>query len=292
MMSTNTLMSTGPGSDSTTTGVAVGRVVVVARLQLIAQAVGAALREHGVRAEPILWEQTTRRAGRELGTVTSWSCSTTSPRRRTSWRPAIWCPARRRAASTLTRRQAGPAWGALLAAGAAAVLMADGSLDHMNAVVSRVAEGEPVMDEDRRAAGERVGREASGDRAAECPCGPALPARAAGPRPALRGDAGWSTSSPSSASPRRPCAARSSRCAASSGSTPSWAPSRCSTGSASPRPCPSPASRSGRLLTSRDPQTRSGIASHSPSRPLLRNGYLRRRCGRDSDPPGDNRPGR
>ncbi len=102
------------------------RVVVAARLQLIAQAVGAALRGRGVGAEPLLWEQTTRREGRELGDGDIMvllddlasvqdlvaTCDLVSG-----------TPAR---CVVLTRRPAGPAWGALLAAGAAAVLVVTG----------------------------------------------------------------------------------------------------------------------------------------------------------------------
>lgn len=51
----------------------------------------------------------------------------------------------------LTRRPHGPAWGALLSAGATAVLTPDGSLEELSGVVKRVAKGEMVMDEDWRA---------------------------------------------------------------------------------------------------------------------------------------------
>ncbi len=143
--------STGSASGNTTTGVAVRRVVVAARLQLIAQAVGAALRGRGVEAEPLPWDEAARRASHELETgdvlvllddlasgqdleATCRLVSSTSAR-----------------CVVLTRRPVGPAWGALVAAGVAMVLTPDGSLEEMDAVVSRVAAGEQVMEGDQRA---------------------------------------------------------------------------------------------------------------------------------------------
>lgn len=152
MISTISLKSTGPRSGSTPPGVAVGRVVVAARLQLIAQAVGAALRGRGVRAEPLRWEQATRRAGRELGTGDVMVLLDDLASVQDLEATCDLVSGTRARCVVLTRRSAGPAWGALLAAGAAAVLTAEGSLEQMDAVVSRVAEGEPVMDEDWRAA--------------------------------------------------------------------------------------------------------------------------------------------
>lgn len=149
-MCTISPMSSGPGPGGTTTGVAVGRVVVVARLQLLAQAVGAALRERGVGAETLLWEQTTSRAGRApgAGDIVVLLDDLASVQDLVATCDLVaGTPAR---CVVLTRRPAGPAWGALLAAGTAAVLPADGSLEHMTTVVSRIVEGEPVMDEDRR----------------------------------------------------------------------------------------------------------------------------------------------
>lgn len=150
-MSTISLMSTGPGSDGASPEADLGRVVVTARLQLVAQAVGAALRGRGVRAEPLRWEQAVRLASRELGTsdvvVLLDDLASVQDREATcdlvagTAAPCI----------VLTRRRAGSTWGALLAAGATAVLPCDDCLDAIHAAVSRVAAGEPVMDVARRA---------------------------------------------------------------------------------------------------------------------------------------------
>lgn len=150
-MSTISLMSTGTGSVSTTTGVAMGRVVVVARLQLIAQAVGAALRGRGVTAEPVPWRQATHHPGRQLepdDVLILLDDLVSLHDVEASCKLVFDAPAR---CIVLTRRPAGPVWGALLAAGAAAVLAPDGSLDEIGAAVSRAAKGETIMDEDRRA---------------------------------------------------------------------------------------------------------------------------------------------
>lgn len=128
-----------------------GRVVVVARLQLIAQAVGAALRERGVGAVPLPWHQATPRQGRELGpgdVLVLLDDLASVQDIEATCRVVLRTQAR---CVVLTRRPEGPAWGALLAAGAIAVLTPNGSLERVSAVVSRVAQGETVMDEDRRA---------------------------------------------------------------------------------------------------------------------------------------------
>lgn len=128
-----------------------GRVVVAARLQLIAQAVGAALRGRGVTAEPLSWDQVVRRTGRELGPgdVVVLLDDLTSVQDVEATRELV--SGTRARCVVLTSRPAGPAWGALLEAGAATVLTSDCSLEEMDAVVHRVAAAEPVMDEDQRA---------------------------------------------------------------------------------------------------------------------------------------------
>lgn len=150
-MSTIPLMSTAPGSGTTTRGVAMGRVMVAARLQLIAQAVGAGLRGRGINAEPLPWEQVPRRASRELeaGDVLVLLDDLTSVQDlEMTCDLIVGTPAR---CVVLTRRPTEPVWGALLAAGAAAVLTSDGSLEEIDAVVNRVATGESVTDEEQRA---------------------------------------------------------------------------------------------------------------------------------------------
>lgn len=151
MMSITSPVTAGQGLGSTTTGVPVGRVVVVARLQLIAQAVGAALRELGVEAEPLPWDRATDAPGRSLGAgdVVVMIDDLASPADVASTcNLVVGLPAR---CVVLSRRPPGPAWGALLAAGAAAVLTPERSLEEIHAVVCQVAGGEAVMDDDRRA---------------------------------------------------------------------------------------------------------------------------------------------
>jgi DNA-binding NarL/FixJ family response regulator len=151
MMSITSPVTTGQGLGSTTTGVPVGRVVVVARLQLVAQAVGAALRELGVEAEPLSWHRATDAPRRSLGAddVVVMIDDLASPADvEAASRLIARLPAR---CVVLSGRPPGPAWGALLAAGADAVLTSERSLGEINAAVYRVACGEVVMDEDRRA---------------------------------------------------------------------------------------------------------------------------------------------
>ena len=146
-MSTSWPMSTDRGAASTPGKATGGRVVVASRLQLMAQAVVAALSGRGLSAESVPWDQARRRARRELGSGDvvvvlddfaavqdlEATCDLVSG---TSARCVV-----------LTRRPEGPTWGALLAAGAVAVLTPHGSLEDMDTLVSRVAGGEAVMDD-------------------------------------------------------------------------------------------------------------------------------------------------
>jgi DNA-binding NarL/FixJ family response regulator len=151
MMHTTSLTSTAPATYATTTDPVMGRVVVAARLQLIGQAVCAALSEHGIRAETLSWRRAKRALPRELGTegvaVLLDDLTSLQDVEETS---SIVSIASARCV-VLTQRPPGPAWGALLTAGAAAVVTAEGSLGDISAVVARVAERESVMDEGHRA---------------------------------------------------------------------------------------------------------------------------------------------
>ena len=170
----------------------------------------------------------------------------------------------------LTRRPAGPAWGALLAAGAAAVLVADGSLERMNAVVSRIAEGEPVMDEDRRAELVSAWEEwLAEDEQLAAPCRPALPARAADSRPTREGSrvveivdllgVAETTVRSQIKSIRRKL-----------GSIPSCAPSRCSTGSARLGiTMPRPASPAGLRMRLANCERAAGPAAHGAAQRMI-----------------------
>ncbi len=127
-----------------------GNVVVAARLQLVAQAVGAALRGRGVAAEPVAWTRVSRKAdgGPGPGDVVVLLDDLVSDRdlqATCELISGISAPC-----VVLTGRRAGPAWGALLVAGAAVVMATDGSLEQIEAVLTKVAAAEPTMDEDRR----------------------------------------------------------------------------------------------------------------------------------------------
>lgn len=127
-----------------------GRLVVVARLQLIAQAVTAALRGHGLPAEPLSLHEAAHRPGRRLepcDVVVLLDDLASQPDIEATCALVAGTPAR---CLVLTRQPAGPAWGAVLAAGAAAVLAPDGSLEGVLSVLSRVADRESLIDEDRR----------------------------------------------------------------------------------------------------------------------------------------------
>ena len=146
MSSSPSLVKADPGTVGITAD-ARSTVVVTARLQLIAQAVGAALRGRGVKAEPRAWEHATRSSRTADVLVVLDDLDSVSELEATcalvSKTPAHCV--------ILTRRPAGPAWGALLAAGAAAVRTPDGSLEEMATLVARVARGESATDEDRSA---------------------------------------------------------------------------------------------------------------------------------------------
>ena len=145
------LRDVGPWSRNTPTGGPTARVVVTARQQLIAQTVAAALRERGVPAQPLSWQLAARRSSRGLGTgdILVLFDEPASMRDLDATCNLIsGTPAR---CLVLTRRPPEPMWGALLAHGAAAVVAAEGSLEQVDAIVNRVAEGASVMDENRRA---------------------------------------------------------------------------------------------------------------------------------------------
>jgi DNA-binding NarL/FixJ family response regulator len=127
-------------------------VVVTTRQQLIAQTVATALRERGIPAEPLSWQLANRRSGPGLSTgdiLVLFDDPASARELDASCDLISRTPAR---CLVMTRRPPGPVWGALLAHGAAAVVAAEGTLEQLDAIVNRVADGVPVMDESRRAA--------------------------------------------------------------------------------------------------------------------------------------------
>jgi DNA-binding NarL/FixJ family response regulator len=127
-----------------------GTVVVAARLQLIGQALGAAMTGLGVRAEPVRWGRAVRLVGPALETGDVMVLLDDLASIQDLEATCDLIASTRARCIVLTRRPAGPAWGALLAAGAAAVLTADGSPERIGVVVHHVAAGEPIMDPDVR----------------------------------------------------------------------------------------------------------------------------------------------
>lgn len=125
-------------------------VLVVSPLLLNAQAVSAALRGRGVAAEPADWVEGVRRARQtltdrdtvlmlhdlnDLGEVMAAQDLISHSQARFL---------------VLTSRDEGPAWGALLAGGAAGMMPADSSLDDVQAALVRTGQGLPVLTETRR----------------------------------------------------------------------------------------------------------------------------------------------
>lgn len=125
-------------------------VLVVSPLLLIAQTVSAALRGRGVAADPIGWVEGVRRARqaltdkhvvlmlndlKDLGEILA-------VQDLISHSPARFL--------VLTSRTEGPAWGALLAGGAAGLMSADSSLDEVEVALGRTREGMPLLAETRR----------------------------------------------------------------------------------------------------------------------------------------------
>lgn len=146
MGSVTTLAPTS-GAKTSTAGV----VVILSRLQMLSQAVAAALRARGLEADEMAWALGVRRATHDLtssdvvlllddledldfGLATHY-LMTQSPARFV----------------VLTSRPEGPVWGALLATGVAVVMPTQSSLDEVAKALALVGRGESPMAKARRA---------------------------------------------------------------------------------------------------------------------------------------------
>ena len=128
----------------------VGLVLVLSRLQLMSQTVGAALLGRGVEAENMSWAAGVRRATQDLTENDvvlllddledhDSVVATQSLIEQSSARFLV-----------LTNHPEGPGWGALLVSGAAALMSTQSSLDEVHAVVATLLGGGSPLPETRR----------------------------------------------------------------------------------------------------------------------------------------------
>lgn len=127
-----------------------GVVLVLSRLLLISQAVGAALRGRGIDAQASAWAVGVQRAIRELGeTDIVLLFDDLEDRDSVLATQALITQSSARFV-VLTHRPEGAAWGAMLASGAAGVMPTDSSLVEVEAVLAMVRDGESPFSEARR----------------------------------------------------------------------------------------------------------------------------------------------
>lgn len=145
MGSTSQVQSSSTSPPSTTRA-----VVILSRLQMLSQTVAAALRACGVEADDMAWAVGVRQATHDLTESDSVLLLDDLEDRdfglATQYLVAH-CPAR---FLVLTARPEGPAWGALLACGVAAVMPAESSLAEVTTALDLVRQGTSPMPESRR----------------------------------------------------------------------------------------------------------------------------------------------
>ncbi len=133
----------------------VGSVLVLSRLQLMSQAVGAALRGRGFDAEDIAWAAGVHRAAHDLTEADVVLLLDDLEDRDSVMATQALVTQSSGRFLVLTNHPEGPGWGALLSAGAAGLMPTASSLDEVDAAVTLVREGGSPMTEARRSRLER-----------------------------------------------------------------------------------------------------------------------------------------
>lgn len=131
----------------------VGEVVVTSRHRLVAQAVTAGLRRRQLEARSADWgDGEWRRLAKEDQVVLLLDELDSRSAVDVVVDAVSSVSASGARVLVLTGRSAGPVWGAVLAAGAAAVATSDSSLDELEEELAMVAAGEPIVAPERRTA--------------------------------------------------------------------------------------------------------------------------------------------
>ena len=127
-----------------------GVVLVLSRLLLVSQAVGAALQGRGIDADATAWSEGVHRATHGLTEADVVLLFDELEGRESVLASQALITQSRARFLVLTPCAEGPAWGALLAGGAAAVMPVESSLDEVDAALALVREGGSIFTEATR----------------------------------------------------------------------------------------------------------------------------------------------
>lgn len=145
MMYTSAAATTADGAEAP-----VGVVLVLSRLQLMSQTVGAALRGRGFQAEVVSWSAGVRRATVELTDIDVVLLLDDLEDRESVEATQALISRSSAKFLVLTDHPEGPGWGALLESGAAALMATDSSLEQVDAGLALVRSGGSPLSETRR----------------------------------------------------------------------------------------------------------------------------------------------
>lgn len=129
-----------------------GPVVILSRLQMLSQTVAAALRARGIDADDMMWALGVRTATHDLTEADSVLLLDDLDEREFGLAAHYLVGQSPARFLVLTTRPEGPAWGALLSGGVAAVMSSQSSLDEVAAALTLVRRGKSPTSEAKRSA--------------------------------------------------------------------------------------------------------------------------------------------